>query len=372
MAYCQQRKTQKEFVKEIYNLVGNEYEVLGEYVSNKIKIKMKHNKCNTEFETRPNDFLRGRRCPYCFGTPKKTTEGFKKEIYNLVGNEYEVLGEYKTTNDKIKMKHNKCNTEFEMKPFKFLHQNHRCPNCSKLKKKTTDSFSKEIGDDYELLSNYINCKTKVKLRHKKCNNIYYVEPKSFSSGRRCPYCFGTHLKTTEKFKKEVYDLVKDEYIVISDYINNSSKIKFQHNSNNCNHYIFEMTPTHFLGGNRCPCCNLHNSESKAVKEIKEYLENNYINYIQEKTFSTCKDKYLLRFDFYLTEYDLLIEYDGKQHFEAGWYKDENKLSLTQKHDKMKNDWCKENNKDLLRLSYDEDYIKNLDKYLNENYEIIEE
>ena len=39
-------------------------------------------------------------------TKKKSTEEFKKEVYDLVGNEYEVLGEYIKNDKKIKIKHN--------------------------------------------------------------------------------------------------------------------------------------------------------------------------------------------------------------------------------------------------------------------------
>ena len=61
------RKTTREFKQEVYNLVGNEYSVLGEYINNKTKIKMKHNLCGHEFEMTPNSFLSGgNRCRECW------------------------------------------------------------------------------------------------------------------------------------------------------------------------------------------------------------------------------------------------------------------------------------------------------------------
>jgi hypothetical protein len=67
--YGYERKTTAEFKKEVYDLVGNEYTILGEYITNKIKILIRHNcdECNNyEFEMRPNSFLSaGQRCPYC-------------------------------------------------------------------------------------------------------------------------------------------------------------------------------------------------------------------------------------------------------------------------------------------------------------------
>lgn len=62
-------KTQEQFLKEVYDLVGNEYTILGEYIKAKEKILIRHN-CeiceSNEYETTPNTFLdRGCRCPAC-------------------------------------------------------------------------------------------------------------------------------------------------------------------------------------------------------------------------------------------------------------------------------------------------------------------
>ena len=48
------------------------------------------------------------------------------------------------------------------------------------------------------------------------------------SGKRCPSCYGT-LQNKEKFVKEVYKLVKDEYVFLDKYINRQTKIKCKHN-----------------------------------------------------------------------------------------------------------------------------------------------
>ncbi|MFD2216510.1 zinc-ribbon domain-containing protein [Metabacillus endolithicus] len=92
------RKTHEEFVQEVFELVGEEYEILGTYINAKTKIKMIHSKCGYEWETAtPSNFTNKnnpKRCPKCAGNIQKTTELFKKEVFNLVGDEYTVLGEY--------------------------------------------------------------------------------------------------------------------------------------------------------------------------------------------------------------------------------------------------------------------------------------
>ena len=375
------KKTQEEFVKEVYNLVKDEYTVLGDYKNTNTKIKFRHNTCNNEYYTTPNKFLQGRRCPYCKGkriteTNSKTHDQFIKEVYDLVGDEYSVLEKYKTSDYKIKFRHNICNHEYYIKPRLFL-QGNRCPKCAYLirrtkKTKTHDQFIKEVydlvGDEYSVLEKYTNNKIKIKMKHNKCGFEYYVTPNYFLGGTRCPKCAKKLRYDTKLFNDKVYELVGNEYSILEDYTNSKTKIKFRHNICNNEYYV---APYKFVQGNRCPYCNLHSSSSKNELLIEEYLKEKEIEYKREYTFSSCKDVYVLRFDFYLPEYDLLIEYDGEQHFIPGWYKDVDKFNKCHKHDEMKNKWCKENNKDLLRINYKQNPILVLDNYLNENYEIVE-
>jgi len=82
------KKTHEQFCNEVYLLTKNEYLVLGNYEKNSIKITMKHIECGYEYEVLPSNFPKGRRCPKCFGTPKKTTEKFIREVLEKCGDEY--------------------------------------------------------------------------------------------------------------------------------------------------------------------------------------------------------------------------------------------------------------------------------------------
>ncbi len=43
------KKDTRTFIKEVENLYGNKYTVIGEYVKNCEKILIRHNTCNNEF-----------------------------------------------------------------------------------------------------------------------------------------------------------------------------------------------------------------------------------------------------------------------------------------------------------------------------------
>jgi len=123
------KKTQEKFIEEVFNLVGKEYEVLGFYNGNRVKVLMKHNICGHEFLMWPEKFLSGSRCPNCYKNKKKTIESYKKEVLDRFNGEYEILGDVYTNNKtKILTKHVKCGHEWEINPHDLLSPR-GCPIC---------------------------------------------------------------------------------------------------------------------------------------------------------------------------------------------------------------------------------------------------
>ena len=363
------KKTFEEFKEEVYELVKDEYTLLStKYVNNKTKVKMKHNKCGYEYEVAPNKFLVGRRCPKCFGTPKKNIDIFKEEVYNLVKDEYSVLGNYVNNNTKILMKHNKCNYEYMVKPIDFIRGN-KCPKCSReiLRKKLSksiDIFKEEVynlvKDEYSVLGEYVNNNTKILMKHNKCNHEYMVTPDKFLQGRRCPNCSKFKQKNTEIFSKEVFEVTNGEYELVSDYLHSHKKVTIKHNK--CNNF-YETLPYIFSNGHRCPYCK----SSRGEERIRKYLEDKNIYFQEQYSFPDCKNIYTLKFDFMLEDDSgkiILIEYDGEQHFKECYYSEESKLIEQQKRDKIKDDYCNNNdNIDLYRISYKE--FNNIETILEE-------
>lgn len=158
------RKTTEQFKQEIYELVGDEYSVLGEYVNDSKHIEIKHNTCGYEYKVIPSNFLRGRRCGKCVRPNyNRDTKQFKQEVYNLVKNEYTVLGEYKGANTHIKMIHNKCGYTWNTTPANFLSET-RCPHCQSSKgEKLVESILKENNLTYIPQDKFEECRNKLPL-----------------------------------------------------------------------------------------------------------------------------------------------------------------------------------------------------------------
>lgn len=154
-------KSHEDFTKDVYKVHGNNYTILGKYTNSKNKILVKHNKCGYEWEVTPNNFIhKGSRCPICYGNNiKKDTKEFKEIVKNLVGDEYEVLGEYVNANINILMKHNICGHIWEMNPANFIYSGARCPLCviSKGEDKVKE-YLEEYNIKYDIQHTFKDCK----------------------------------------------------------------------------------------------------------------------------------------------------------------------------------------------------------------------
>jgi len=159
--------------------------------------------------------------------------------------------------------------------------------------------------DYSLVE-YKNAHIKVKIV---CieHGVFEQTPNNHLQGNGCPKCNGGILKTKNDFikKSKMVHHSKYDYLLV-EYKNMRTNVKIV-----CPiHGVFEQRPSHHVDGVGCPHCN----ESKGEREIENYLKLKKIVFIRQKTFKKCKNKRELPFDFYLPEYNLCVEYDGRQHY----------------------------------------------------------
>ena len=190
-------KTDAQFREEVKNKFGDNFEILSPYVNSRTKIKIKCKKCGAIKDILPYPFIHSF---HCSCTPKqktkiklkRTTEEFKKEVYDLVGDEYTVLGEYEGANVKTLMRHNCCGRTFELEPVRFLNNHVRCLPCNRNYTKTNDEFKAQVytlvGDDFIVLDDYKNAKTKLRIQCNSCNHVHEYIPRNFMTIKKCPYC----------------------------------------------------------------------------------------------------------------------------------------------------------------------------------------
>jgi len=309
------------------------------------------------FRQTPSSHLNNNGCIKCSNSNKKTTKQFIKDAKNIHKEKYDYsLVNYKNNNTKVKII---CFDHgiFIKTPINHLNNKQGCPKCSLIKKSLhsrndNKHFIKKAKlvhknkYNYSLVK-YIKDDIKVKII---CpiHGVYIQTPKNhINLKQNCPYCSkkifnkNDFIKEAKKIHGNIYD-----YSLV-DYKNNSTKVKIICSD----HGIFQQTTNaHIQNKSGCPKC----LSSKGEIKIRNFLNKHNIKHIEQKMFNDCLSYkfYKLKFDFYIKEYNLIIEYDGKQHFEPikyfGGYK---KFKELKYNDYIKNKYCENNNINLIRIPY---------------------
>ena len=254
--------------------------------------------------------------------------------------------------------------EFQQSMSSHIYSKAGCPICANINKKiknyaTHESVMLKLNDifNYDFpIFEYSGQKSKIKficdkhgLQEQLLNNML--------QGHGCKDC---------SKEKMIYDMT----MVSDDIIKNCLKIhKYTYPDKDYNlqshgniicdkHGPFTQIMSNHMHGQGCPSCNT----SQGEKQILKYLTDCKIAFKHEYKFDDCLDKSRLRFDFYLSDLNICIEYDGIQHFEeVEFFGGKEAFIETQRRDKIKNDYCKDNDIKLIRISYKNK--KNIDKIL---------
>ena len=232
---------------------------------------------------------------------------------------------------------------------------------------STDSHPNHIYD-YSLLKEDFNYRKNDRVDiicPKHGNLVFHPILKLFLKGSNCPLCANEIRikKNREKHTKEEFiekaiklnnNKLDYDYSLVN-YINARTDVDIK--CNKCGN-IFHQTPNDHLSGKGCPFCKF----SKLENKVKSLLNENKIGFISQKRFDWSG---LYSFDFYLPQFDLAIECQGKQHYSTDTMFDYNKSI---ERDLNKNRLCLENNLSVVYVFDDKVNIEN-DILANNDLEI---
>ena len=354
------KKTHEEYVAQVAE-INPSIEVVGEYIDAKTKILHRCKIDGYEWSPSPSSVISGRGCPECRNRILSEKMSLSHDEYvNRVKNinpNIEVISQYTNSENRVKFHCMVDDYVWSALPYSIL-RGSGCPRCSSRERYTAVDFIKKankLNKKIKVIGEYINKDTKIKCT---CQNEHEFEmlPGNILKGQGCSICSGIATRTQEEYIREVSEINKD-IEVLETYINASTPIA--HMCKKC-YTIWRPRPNHVLEGHGCPVCN----SSIGERIVKNYLDSNCINYIQQYKFQDCKDIHRLPFDFYLSDYNILVEYDGIQHFQpVEMFGGVEEFEITKKHDNIKNNYCILNNIPLLRILYDEDVKLKLDEFL---------
>ena len=284
-------------------------------------------------------------------------------IKNKLNNFIILDNEDKKVTEYINVKCKKCN-KIEKHLLSNLLQGYGCRTCgSKKKYNFFEKIPKEF--DYDLSETvYVNKRTKIKYICKK-HGLQEQFPQIFlKSG--CPKCSRENgVKKRENCKpislEEFIKKAKLKHGNKYDYSLVDYKNKFSHIKIICPiHGVFEQEARVHSQGHGCPFCNT----SKGENIISIWLKNKNIKFSKTKEYENLKDKDLLSYDFYIENKNLLIEYNGEQHYKNVFNKPLHEWHRQLHHDWLKRKYAKKNGITLLVIPYWD--FKNIDTILEEN------
>lgn len=302
---------------------------------------------------------------------KKTHEVYLLEVAQK-NPSVEVLGVYNGNKVKILHRCKICGHKWEVKPIHII-QGHKCPQCAKIQRATSHTMShndfvcrvNKIYPNIKIVGQYINTHHPIEVQCLICGHNWTPNASQLlirgHGGTGCKQCYTKRqAKSTEIFQQEL--LQKNPNVqLVGDYINSYTKTTFRCNAceKQC---LWDTRPMIILNGGKSPMC----TSSNGVLKISKYLNDHHISYYREQIFEDCKNINCLPFDFYLPQYNMCIEYDGRQHFQPVNFNgcsDQKAMDSFQKiqiNDNIKNQYCYAHNIKLIRISYiDENNINNI-------------
>lgn len=285
------------------------------------------------------------------------------------------------TNSIIKVRCDYCGEEKEviMKNYKKSLANinkYACKNCVgykcneiTLNKRREDYMQRllERCNDagYSLLSNKNDIQNNRSYINYHCpiHGTHTMRIGNFLSGKGCPECSkDAASKRYRNSTETIIARINDNGGVLlnsEDYINNRTK-NLRIICPSCGNE-FLTSYVLFVQHNGQLCSKCSSSMSVGEARVRRFLESKSIYYLQQYWFPDCRDIKPLPFDFYIPDYNVIIEFDGQQHFKETDYFSYG-LAKTQLHDQIKNNYCEANNISLIRIPYTK--LNQLDKILN--------
>lgn len=361
------KKTHEEYVAEL--AINNpDIEVIEQYINAGTPIAHYCKKHNVYWKATPNNVLRGRGCKECKNEKYrnsflKSHEEYVKQV-GEVNPDIEVFEQYINGHTPILHYCKKHNIKWMAYPNNIL-RGQGCIECGKEKignglRKTHEQYVNElakINPNIEVVGYYAGSMIKILHRCKIDGYEWHAIPNSILQGSGCPKCsiqkqIERQTKTHSQYVQEVKN-INSNIEVIDEYMGDGTPILHKCKIDGCEWMI---RPANILQGQGCPKCNT----SKGEKTIANWLSKNNISYEQQKTFNDCRNKLPLPFDFYLPDYNICIEYNGKQHYEPiDYFGGKEAFDGVVMRDKIKEKYCNENNIYLIKIAYNTNIYEEL-------------
>jgi DNA-directed RNA polymerase subunit RPC12/RpoP len=283
-----------------------------------------------------------------------TLENIQTYIYNNGGTAKVLSTKWSGGRNKIKLLCQECGAEYEVRwGHIYYNKKFQCNKCAykdphnKSTQEETNKICQKHG--YNIIdSTYVS-------RH----NFDMVDKYGYKYSNASVYTLDSRTNRMMKFSQENKYQIENMRLYI-DKNNLNLKILSKENIDTKKGYLraicsqcgkeFEIQWGNIIyyHHNRCPVCSKAESNYEFI--IEEFLKEISVEYVREKRFSWCRNKRELPFDFYLPDYNTIIEVHGAQHYEENNFFTKT-LEEQQEIDMYKKECCLRNGLKYIEIPY---------------------
>jgi len=203
-------------VSELAEAIQKEEPVLQEYTCPD---------CGRTYCSTPRAQREGWGCPYCLER-EPAGERFTKLVEAAGNGEYTALDPFESMHTKIRFRHEICGKTFSMTPAKFLINGARCSCGRQVLRHDAEEFAEAHGFK---LKRFTKTSERAVFYHEECGHEFECVYSTFAANPACRVCGSGSWRTPESFRYRVEQLVGDEYTVLTDFVDKDTKISIRHN-----------------------------------------------------------------------------------------------------------------------------------------------
>jgi very-short-patch-repair endonuclease len=361
-------KAAANFLEKVRAVHGDRYDCSEtNYVRSGEKVTVscfKHGK----FSIRPNNFLRGIGCTKCgdeamAAKQSKGTRQFVKDARKIHLNRYDYSAvSYVSTHKQVEIR---CPDHGVFYQAPSGHLNGRgCPKCgidknAEGRTRTLEDFiatSRQVhGDKYDYSQAvYVGSEIPLTIICPVHGAFRQRPQRHAERGQGCPKCANRDMDLSKFIERaravhqNRYDYGQSVYMRARDPLIVACP----------DHGPFEQRADHHLRGIGCPLC-VDALNSKGIRKIEAWLTARGISYEREKSFNALRSvktrRRHLRFDFWLPKLNAVIEFDGRQHFQAvSVWGGRSGFDETVARDRRKDEWTAAQGIQMIRVRHDQE------------------
>ena len=353
--------TSKEVINRIEQHFPNKFNFnLFFYKNKRTKIKLICKDCNNIIEEYlPVLLSRKEGCLYCINKIRKyykrlTHQEFIDKI-KIFHKNIIIKSIFINLKSIIECECSICNTQWKTSANN-LNRGVDCPKCAynninnNSKEKAEIKYKKSIKEKFpyiEALEEYILARTKLKFKCNLCGNIFISDYSLlYKTSSGCPKCNSAKRMPLQK----ALNLLKKYHpnLILKTKNYKGICIKYKFYCSKCNKYFITSLSNLIHNRSSCPSCK----RSSGERIFESYLRELNLNYIPQYIFKDCKEIRPYRFDYYIQDFNLIVEIMGDQHYKSiEYFGGLKSFEIIQKRDEIKRIYCKTHDVNYLEINY---------------------